>query len=226
MMEESLDYEKLGLLIEIAKMGGLDREVRLSSREFAERLGISRQSASRKLRELEEGELVERVVTPRGQYVRITRKGARALRKVWEELGRILGEEEGILVLEGRVVRGLGEGGYYVSLPMYKKQFVEKLGFDPYPGTLNVRLTPESIGARRRLEYMQGITIEGFTESGRKYGGAVCFKARINGRVWGALLLIERTHHGPDIVELIAPVHLRRELGLRDGDFVRIEVVP
>ena len=220
------DYEKLGLLIEIAKMGGLGGEIKLSSREFAERLGISRQSASRKLRELEERGLVEREVTPRGQYVRITREGARVLRRIWGELGRILGEEEGVIVLEGRVVRGLGEGGYYVSLPMYKRQFLEKLGFDPFPGTLNVRLTPESMRARRKLEYMQGIAIEGFRDSGREYGGALCFRARINGKVWGALLLIERTHHGPDIVEIIAPVYLRKELGLRDGDLVRIEVVP
>ena len=34
----------------------------------------------------------------------------------------------------------MGEGSYYMSLKGYKKQFKEKLGYEPFPGTLNLKL--------------------------------------------------------------------------------------
>jgi riboflavin kinase len=43
-------------------------------------------------------------------------------------------------VLRGRVVSGLGEGQHYISRQGYLKQFREKLGFEPFPGTLNIKL--------------------------------------------------------------------------------------
>jgi len=39
-----------------------------------------------------------------------------------------------------------------------------------------------------------------------------------------AVLVIERTHHGPEVVEVIAPVKLRDALALKDGDPISIEV--
>ena len=128
------------------------------------------------------------------------------------------------MVLRGKVFTGFGEGAYYVSLPGYRRQFVERLGFEPYPGTLNLRLDRESLRLRRKLELMEGIVIDGFTHGGRRYGAVKCFRARVEGRVRGAVLLIERTHYGPDVLEVIAPVNLREALGLRDGDWVSVSV--
>jgi riboflavin kinase len=39
------------------------------------------------------------------------------------------------ITLRGRVSSGGGTGSFFVNLPWAKKQFKEKLGFDPYPGT-------------------------------------------------------------------------------------------
>ena len=40
----------------------------------------------------------------------------------------------------------------------------------------------------------------------------------------GAIVLIDRTHYTPSILEVVAPVRLRDELGLKDGDTVIVEV--
>ena len=110
-----------------------------------------------------------------------------------------------------------------MSLEGYVKQFIEKLGFKPYPGTLNVRLRREYIKYRLYLEQLPGIYIHGFTDKGRTYGGVKCFKANVK-NIESAVLLIERTHHGPDVIEVIAPVRLRDVLGLKDGDTIEIIV--
>ena len=54
--------------------------------------------------------------------------------------------------LAGRVFTGQGEGKKYVSLSWVKHQIKEKLGFDPYPGTLNLRLDEENAKHRVVLE--------------------------------------------------------------------------
>ena len=46
----------------------------------------------------------------------------------------------GELVFEGIVTSGLGKGVVFMSMDYYKSNVKEKLGFNPYPGTLNLRL--------------------------------------------------------------------------------------
>ena len=129
------------------------------------------------------------------------------------------------LLLKGTVVSGEGEGSYYLSLEGYRKQIKEKLGFDPYPGTLNVLLTPESLEKRALLYLRRAITISGFEEGGRRYGEVLAYPAQVNS-FWPAAIIIPlKTHHPPSIVEVIAPVKLRDRLKLEDGDSVSIKVL-
>jgi len=159
-------------LLKLALLGAVKRPVTLNSSAFARSLGLSQQTASRRLIELERLGLIRRDVHFRGQTVILTERGVEELREVYVELKRIFEEEVGRLTVEGVVFTGLGEGAYYVSREGYRRQFVEKLGFDPYPGTLNIK----------------------------------------------------RTHYGRDTMEFIAPVNVRRALGLKDGDRVRAEI--
>ncbi|MEM1537956.1 MAG: DUF120 domain-containing protein [Candidatus Nezhaarchaeales archaeon] len=55
-------------------------------------------------------------------------------------LQKIFGEGREVLTLEGEVFTGLGEGAFYVTREGYRSQFIEKLDFDPFPGTLNLRI--------------------------------------------------------------------------------------
>ncbi len=216
--EESI----LFTLYKLACLGCINDKKLVSSKDLALLLKMSQQNASRRLIELEKLGYIERRVTNRGQYILLTQKGRDYLYKVYFDLNRCFKGEIEILMLKGRVFTGFGEGRYYVSIPYYMRKFKEVLGFEPYPGTLNLRLTPDSIKVRKMLEVMEGIGIPGYRNKFRRYGGVKCFKASIEGEIEGAVLLIERTHYGPDVIEIISPYNLREKLGLSDGSLVKV----
>jgi riboflavin kinase len=123
----------------------------------------------------------------------------------------------------------MGEGRHYTSLPGYNRQFKERLGYDPYPGTLNIALTPSSKRERSAIDSFEGIEIESWEDEGRTYGGAFCYPATVEVPAGPSfeethLIVPDRTHHEADQVEIIAPEKLRDELGLLDGDEVTIHV--
>ena len=213
--------EMLEVLKQLALMNASKKVLKISSKELADKINQSLQTAARKLKELENDELIERTLTKDGQFIVITEKGKRRLYREYLDYKKIFEEDETITI-KGKVFSGVGEGRYYVSLKGYKEQFKEKLGFDPYPGTLNLKIPKEQLYFRRRLEEEDGILIEGFKTPDRTFGDVKAFKCKVNG-IEGAIVLPKRTHYPSDVLEVIAPVKLRN-YGIKDGDFVEVEV--
>lgn len=215
----------LHTLIALASMGAYSRTIEITTTILGKKLGISQQTASRRLRELERDGSVTRERTLKGQVVRISKEGSEVLQSVYGDLRNLFEGELATVNIEGIVFSGMREGAYYVTRESYRKQFLEKVGFDPYPGTLNLRLrTNSDIQARRILDMYPGIAIEGFENGQRTYGSARSFKCIIDGQVEGAVLLIKRTHHLENVMEIISPIYLRERLGLKDGDRVTVTV--
>ncbi len=211
------------LIYSLVKKGAHGNFVRTNTTELAELCGISQQTASRKLIGLERSGLIERRVSRHGQSIRLTPKAVVELKNIYKNLRPVFESATKKITIEGRVFSGLGEGGYYIGMPNYKKQLAQKLGFDPYPGTLNVKLeTERDMGAKAELERTPSVYIDGFEDDKRTYGGANCYNAAING-VEAAVIVIERTHHPADVVEIISPYFLRKKLRLKDGSTVRIK---
>lgn len=190
----------------------------------AEKLGASQQTASRHLIELERQGLIRRFREGEGEVVMVSGKGMKELNLLFINLKRIFEPGIGELVFRGRVFTGFGEGAYYVSQEGYVNQFIEKLGFKPYPGTLNVRLKRESIKDKGMLEASRPVTIGEFESEGRRFGPVNCFKATVNGIGRCAVIEAHRTHYGDDVLEVISAINLRRRLGLKDGDEVEVTV--
>jgi riboflavin kinase len=166
-------------------------------------------------------------MTTKGQYISITEKGLDALKEVYGALKLGFEEKLSVVHINGVVFSGFGEGAYYVTKSGYKDQFLEKLGYQPYPGTLNVKLrTVADIKARAGLEQMPSPIIKGFKNGERTYGDVKFFKVLINERVSGALLLIHRTHYGQDVLEIVSKEPLRKVLALKDGDLVQLKILP
>src|SRR6266705_3594833 len=173
---------------------------------------------------MEKAGLIRRTWEGRSQTVEITSNGLQHLAEMHKVLKSLFEASSGELVMNGLVFSGLSEGSYYMGLEGYRKQFRAKLGFDPYPGTLNLRVRKKDQNQRRLLESLPFIYVEGFSNSKRSYGPAKCFKTVVNEKVDSAIVLPIRAHYGEDVVEIISPQPLRKLLKLKDGDLVRVRV--
>jgi riboflavin kinase len=215
--------EDLQCLKAIALLGGCTGPIWLSSQTFGKSLDISPQTASRRLIALERQNLIIRSIRSDGQYVAVTPQGEAELQREYAEYTRIFSQKKERSVLTGTVISGLGEGRYYMSIPHYRDQFAGRLGFEPYPGTLNIRLNPLSVQIRKELDQRDWIDIEGFTTDNRTFGAARAIPCRIGGNRC-AIVVPTRTHYPEDIIEVIAGCELRKALSLTDNDTVEVEV--
>lgn len=227
MTSETRECRHLFTLLKLAEMGAHRRTAKISTEYLAEKLNISQQTASRYLIELDREGWIKRTITPEGCLIKITTVGIRELGKLYSTL-RFLMEATypPSITLEGTAFTGLGEGAYYVTKEKYRKQFIEKLGFDPYPGTLNLRLTTDyDIKARNELEAYPAVELEGFKSEDRTFGPVKCYPVIVENRMKGALLSALRSHYDASVLEIIAPVSLRKCLKLKDGHKVKVEVL-
>lgn len=216
--------DNISSLKKLALMGGIDGIIPLSSPEFATHISSSPQTASRKLQALEQAGYITRKVEPAGQQVMITQKGRQALEAEYMEYRQIFTRPSTHIELTGKVITGLGEGQYYTTLKGYHDQFVELLDFEPYPGTLNIKLEGESIGCRTMLNLKDGIIISGFKSENRTFGGGQCYPVKLGNGTKGAIMIPERTHYPEDIIEIISPNNLRERLKLKDGSKITVLV--
>jgi riboflavin kinase, archaea type len=213
--------EELHLLRYLAHQGADRTPVEITSREVGQELDVSQQAADRYLVELSKRGLISRSLGARKQRLTLTPAGVEVLRKEFHAYRRVF-EGPARLRFSGQVTSGLGEGRYYLSQPGYIVQFQERLGYTPFPGTLNIRVDPKELLRIEGVRSWQGIRIDGFQASGRTFGGATCYGGRINGRACH-LIRPDRSHY-QDVVEVIAAESLRETLGVHDGDTVTVEV--
>ena len=220
-------WKQMFVLYKLAEMGACRRTVKVSTEYLAEKMGSSQQTASRHLIQLEKKGWIRRTVTPEGCLIKITDSGMAELKRLYSGLCLIMeAAYPPSVTLEGAVFTGLGEGAYYVMREGYRKQFIERLGFDPYPGTLNLKLTADyDIKTRTELEAYPAIEIQGFKNESRTFGAVKCYPAVINNKVKGAVVLALRSHYNSSVLEIIAPTYLRSQLKLKDGNKVKVEVL-
>jgi riboflavin kinase len=121
--------------------------------------------------------------------------------------------------LSGIVFSGGGEGKKFLEIPWAKRQIKEKLGFAPYPGTLNVKLSAGNVTRRNILEKVRAIKVcpaEG-------YCNGLLIKASID-TLECAIVLPEVADYPKDVLEIIAAVNVREALQLEDGSEVLVTV--
>jgi riboflavin kinase len=224
---DSKSWKLLFILYKLAQLGASSRTVKVSTEYLAEKVGSSQQTASRHLITLEKMGWIIRTITPEGCLTKITSEGVAELKKLYSEL-RLIFESEypPSITLEGVLFSGLGEGAYYVKKEGYRKQFMEKLGFDPYPGTLNIKLTTDyDLKVLSELETYPAVVLEGFKDEFRTFGPVKCYTAIINNKAKGAVIYAMRRHYGSSVLEIVAPSYLRRQLNLKDGNKIKIEIL-
>ncbi|MCK0513185.1 DUF120 domain-containing protein [Aromatoleum buckelii] len=126
-----------------------------------------------------------------------------------------------ILELKGLVCSGLDKAAGFTQMEWVMREFRDKLGFAPYPGTLNLQMQGASWErARRRLLAGKGIVIT--PESGAC--GAKCFLLSLGDEVRGAAVFPEIDTYPVDKLEVVAPAHLRSALRIYDGDQISVRI--
>jgi riboflavin kinase len=225
-LTEKKHWQHLYMLLKLAEMGAYKRTAKVSTDYLAKRLGFSQQTASRYLIDLELQGWIQRNITPDGSLIKIEELGAKELQKLYSELKFLIEKSyPPSVTLEGTVFTGLGEGAYYITKEHYRQQIIEKLGFEPYPGTLNVKLSSDyDIKTRMELDSYPAIELKGFKNEDRTFGLVKCYPAVIGGSVKGALITALRSHYDSSVLEIIAPVCLRKLLGIKDASKVKVEI--
>lgn len=212
-------------MVQLLSKGARHNFVEVTTSDLGKNIGRSQQAASKHLLDLETAGYVERARRGQKFAVRITDKGYTEIQGLFASLKSALESAPAAIDFEGSVVSGMGEGAYYMSLDGYKKQFREKLGYEPYPGTLNVRLTDQLfMTARRELGRYPSIFLEGFGDGARTYGWVKCYRATINEKVDAAVLVLERTHYDDSMLEVIAPISIKDAAGIKNGDRIKVQV--
>jgi len=122
---------------------------------------------------------------------------------------------------KGTVFSGENVGNRFIGIAWAKKQIREKLGFDPYIGTLNVRLSEkEAKHLKKTLQDSKGIKIT----PAKGFFKARCFNILIMSKIKGAIIIPEKPDYPPNVLEIIAPTCLRKALLLTDSNEVEITI--
>jgi riboflavin kinase, archaea type len=201
--------------------------IQLTTSDLGKFINRSQQAASRHLLDLENAGYIERLRKGPRFGIKITSRGYSEIEHLFSTLKYAIESTPFTIDFKGRVVSGMGEGAYYMSLDGYKKQFKEKLGYEPYPGTLNIKLVDRIfMNSRRDIGRYPSIFINGFSDNSRTYGWAKCYKADINDGIVSnaAVLVLERTHYDDTMLEVIAPMSLKNTIGIKNGDEISIRI--
>jgi riboflavin kinase len=126
-----------------------------------------------------------------------------------------------IVCFKGRVSSGRGEGARFMRLPWVKKQIEEELGFVPFSGTLNVKITEKSVKFKGALAEGGGVDIKPATG----FCKGKCYKASFKTELECAIIFPEVAGYPEDLIEIIGPENLRKKFHLSDGDLVEVKVV-
>ena len=117
---------------------------------------------------------------------------------------------------------GLGQGAQFMAIPWVRDAVRRLLGFDPYPGTLNVKLLdPDMVAAWRKIQDGPALHL---APPPPEACGARLFRVIVAPDVEAAIIVPDVTRHSEATLELIAPVHVRARLELCDGERVTLRL--
>ena len=119
----------------------------------------------------------------------------------------------------GTVVSGLGESASFLSLQWVNDQVVENLSFSPYRGTLNIDTGNSTIQNKLKEHAKKSIIpVE------KEFCEALIFDAMITGRYRCGVILPLLPNYPGNILEIVAPIHLKQALKIDDGAEIEVEI--
>jgi CTP-dependent riboflavin kinase len=124
--------------------------------------------------------------------------------------------------ISGKIISGLRQGAFFTGLEWVRQQCMEKLGFEPWPGTLNVEISDEQAAVINGLVYKKGVDLLSPDEN---FCSGKVYPVTVAGMPAAIVKPAEEVRtHGKNIVEIIAPQKLKEALEVADGDWLTFSI--
>ena len=122
--------------------------------------------------------------------------------------------------ITGIIVGGVKKGAFFTRLEWVQEQCWKKLGFKPYPGTLNLKVSSVDIQILEELRQKQGIEL---IPPDSDFCSGYVFPVSVAG-ISGAIVspAEDVRVHRKNIIEIISHFRLKDALNLDDGDWVTL----
>ncbi len=126
------------------------------------------------------------------------------------------------LKISGKIISGAGQGAFFTQLDWVKEQCLQKLGFEPWPGTLNLEISGDRLNAIEETKEKDGLEL---ISPDSNYCSGHVMPVSINGLPAAIVVPAEDVRvHAENIIEIIAPEMLKQALDVKDGDWVTVSM--
>jgi CTP-dependent riboflavin kinase len=126
------------------------------------------------------------------------------------------------LKISGKIVSGAKQGAFFTQLEWVREQCLKKLGFTPWPGTLNLEISMDRVAVIEKLKVKGGLEL--ISPDANFCSGHV-LPVSIQGIPAAIVLPAEDVRvHPKNVVEIISPEMLKDALGVEDGDWVTVAI--
>ena len=124
--------------------------------------------------------------------------------------------------ITGKIVSGVKQGAFFTQLDWVQEQCLEKLGFKPFAGTLNLEIAIENMAIIGALQAQEGIEL---VPPDSNFCSGLVFPITVEG-ISGAIVAPAANVrvHAKNIIEIISRLGLKDALGVEDGDWVTLTI--
>ena len=120
----------------------------------------------------------------------------------------------------GKIVSGIKQGAFFTQLDWVQEQCLQKLGFKPFPGTLNLEIADENRVIIEAMQAREGIEL---VPPDPTFCSGFVFPITVDGIPGAMVAPAEDVRvHAKNIIEIISPLGLKDALGVEDGDWVTL----
>jgi len=129
--------------------------------------------------------------------------------------------------MTGIIFSDLGQASSFMALGWVQDLLMQRLGYHPFPATLNVRPKDAADAATWQRVRSDCVGTQ-LTPASDGHCGAKLYRVEVSapastGKVGGAVLLPEISEYPSDKIEIVAPMRLKDHFAVHDGDQLKLE---
>ena len=128
----------------------------------------------------------------------------------------------GQYTIPGKILSGAGQGAFFTQLEWVRAQCLEKIGFAPWPGTLNLEIQTKQVSLIEEMRLKNGIEL---ISPDKNYCSGYVMPVSVGGISAAIVIPAEDVRvHEKNVIEIIAPRRLKEALEVKDGDTITITI--